>query len=77
MVHDLVMFLSEWRQFPSALCLAGKNLMTARVSMLWKLRLSPDMPPFSLCNKNTLEIRQMNKPLFPTTPLIAFYDIGN
>jgi hypothetical protein len=34
------MFLSEWREFPSAPCLAGKKiLMTARVSML-KLRAS-------------------------------------
>jgi len=32
------MFLSEWREFPSAPCLEGekKNLMTARVSMLLK-----------------------------------------
>ena len=31
------MFLSEWCEFPSAPCLAGKkNLMTARVSMLLK-----------------------------------------
>ena len=32
------MFLSEWREFPSAPCLAGKKkiLMTARVSMLLK-----------------------------------------
>ena len=28
--------LSEWREFPLAPCLAGKNLMTARVSMLLK-----------------------------------------
>ena len=36
------MFLSEWCEFPSALYLAGKkkNLMTARVSMLWKSRTS-------------------------------------
>ena len=33
------MFLSEWREFPSAPCLAGKkNLKTARVSMLLKSR---------------------------------------
>ena len=34
------MFFSEWREFPSALCLAGKKktLMTARVSMLLKSR---------------------------------------
>jgi len=32
------MFLSEWREFPLAPCLAGKkrNLMTAHVSMLLK-----------------------------------------
>ena len=29
----------------------GGNLMTARVSMLLKSRASPDMLPFSLCNK--------------------------
>jgi len=35
------MFLSEWREFPSAHCLAGeKQLMTARVSMLLKSRAS-------------------------------------
>jgi len=36
------MFLSEWREFPSAPCLAGKieNLMTARVSILLKSRVS-------------------------------------
>ena len=33
------MFLSEWREFPSAPCLAEKkNLMTARDSMLLKSR---------------------------------------
>jgi len=35
-----LMFLSEWREFPSAPCLAKKNLMTARVSMLLKWRAS-------------------------------------
>ena len=36
------MFLSEWREFPSAPCLEGgkRNLMTARVSMLLKSRAS-------------------------------------
>jgi len=35
---DKITFLSEWREFPSAPCLAGekKNLMTASVSMLLK-----------------------------------------
>ena len=36
-----LMFLSEWREFPSAPCLAGKkNLKTARVSMFFKSRAS-------------------------------------
>ena len=36
-----LIFRSEWREFPSAPCLAGeKNLMTARVSMLLKSRAS-------------------------------------
>jgi len=71
------MFLSEWREFPSAPCLAEKkNLMTARVSMLLKSRTSPDMLPFSLCDKKRLAIQHMNRPLFPTTLSIPSYDIG-
>ena len=37
-----LMFLSEWREFPPAPCLAGKkkSLMTARVSMLLTSRAS-------------------------------------
>ena len=40
------MFPSEWREFPSAPCIArgGGDLMTARVSMLLKSRV-PDMLP--------------------------------
>jgi len=78
MVHVLLMFLSEWREFPSAHCLAGgkKFLMTARVAMLLKSRASSDMLPFSLCNKKRLAIRHKNRPLFPTTLSIPSYDIG-
>ena len=60
-------------------CLAlqgGGNLITARVSMLLKPRASPDMLPFSLCNKKRLAIRHMNIPLFPMTLSIPSYDIG-
>ena len=39
-----------------------KNLITARVFMLLKSRASPDMLPFSLCNKKRLGIRYMNRP---------------
>jgi len=77
MVHVPLMFLSELSEFPSAPCLAGeKKSKKARVSMLLKPRASPDMLPFSLCNKKTLAIRHMNKYLFPTSLSILFYDIG-
>jgi len=77
MVHVPIVFLSEWREFPSAPCLAGKkNFMTARVSMLLKSRASPHMPPFSLCNKKRLSIRHMNRLLFPTALSIPSYDFG-
>jgi len=77
MVHVPLMFLSEWREFPSAPCLAGKkNLVTARVSILMKLRASPDMLSFSLCNKKRLAIRHRNRLLFPTILSIPSYDIG-
>jgi len=77
MVHVPLMFLSEWHEFPSALCLARKKkLITARVPMLLKSRVSLDMLPFELCNKKILAIRHMNRPPFPTTLSIPFYDMG-
>jgi len=77
MMHVPLIFLSEWREFPSAPCLAEKkrNLMTARVSMLLKSRASLDMLPFSLCNKKRLTIQHLNSPLFPLTLSIPSYDI--
>jgi len=48
--------------------------MSARVSMLLKSCASPDMLPFSLCNKKRLAIRHMNRSLFPTTLSIPSYD---
>jgi hypothetical protein len=75
------MFLSKWCEFTSAPCLAGKgkekekNVMTARVSMLLKSRSSPDMLPFSLCNKKRLAIRHMNSALIPTPLSILSYTI--
>jgi len=44
--------------------------------MLLKSRESPDMFPFSLCNKKRIAIRYMNRPLFPTTLSIPSYDSG-
>jgi len=49
--------------------------MVAHVSILLKPRASPDMLPFSLCNKKILEIRHTNRPLFPTTLSIPSYDM--
>jgi len=65
------MFLSGWREFPLVPCLAGKkNLMTAHVSMLLKLRALPDMLPFSLYNKKRLAIWHKNRLFFPITPSV-------
>ena len=54
----------------------GGDFMTARVSVLLKSRASPDVLPFSLCNKKRLAIRHMNRLLFPTTLSIPSYDMG-
>ena len=40
-----------WISFGALPCRGGRHLMTARVSMLLKLRMSPDVLPFSPCNK--------------------------
>jgi hypothetical protein len=37
--------------------------------------MSPDMLPFSLCNKKRLAIWHMNRPLFPMTLSSLSYDI--
>jgi len=50
--------------------------MTARILMLLKSCASPDVLPFSLCNKKRLAIRHMNRPLLPTTLSFLSYDIG-
>ena len=65
MVHVPLMFLSEWREFPSAPCLAEKKMfMTARVSMLLKSGASPDMLPFSFRNKKkTCNLEHEQTPL--------------
>jgi len=63
MVHVPLTFLSEWREFTSALCLDKKKSMTAHVSMLSESRASPDMLSLSLCNKKRLAIRHMKTPL--------------
>jgi len=44
--------------------------------LLLKSRASPDMIPFSLCNKKILAILHMNRTLFRTTLSIPSYDIG-
>jgi len=76
-VHVPLMFLSDGVNFLRRLALQEKkNSMAARVSMLLKLRASPDMLPFSLCNKKRVAIRHMNRPLFPTTLSIPSYDIA-
>ena len=58
--------------FLQRLALQGEK--KARVSMLLKSRASPDMLPFSPCNKKRLAIRHMNRPLFPMTISTPSYD---
>jgi len=64
-----------WIYFGALLC-RKKKLITARGSVLLKSRTSPDMLPFSLCNKKRLAIRHMNRPLFPMTLSIPSYYKG-
>ena len=79
LVHVPLMFLSEWREFPSAPLLEGEKKLddNSRLDAVEIARVaSPDMLPFILCNKKILAIRHMNRPLFPTTLSIPSYDIG-
>jgi len=55
-----------WISFGAIPC-RKKNLMTACVLMLLKSSTSPDMLPFSLCNKKRLAIWHMNRPLSNNT----------
>jgi len=50
--------------------------MIAPVSMLLKSLASPDMLSFSLCNKKSLAVWHMNRPLFPTTLSSPSYNVG-
>ena len=71
-----VSFIMAWISFSTLPCRKKKNLMTAHVLMLLKSCASPDMFPFSLCNKKRLAIRHMNRTLFLTTISILSYNIG-
>ena len=48
-------------------CKKKNYLTTSCVPMFLKSRASPDMLPYSFCNKEGLAIRHMNRPLFPVT----------
>ena len=76
MVHVSLMFLSEWLEFPSAPCLAGKQKLDVSSRLHVVERASPDMLPYSLRKNKRLAIRHMNSPLFPTTLSTPSYDIG-
>ena len=65
-----------WIFFGALPCRKKKKSMTVRISMLLKLRASPDMLPFRFCNKKILPIRHINRPLFTTTLSIPSYDTG-
>jgi len=59
MVHVPLMFLSEWREFPSAPCLAGKKKPdgSSRLDVVEIARVALHAFPFNLCNKKRLAIR--------------------
>ena len=66
------MLLSEWREFPSAPCLAGKKktLMTTRVSMLLKSRAS--LTCFRACVL-PCRAKDLSAPRYiPLLPLLTF-----
>ena len=58
-----------------ALACTKKKIDDSCDSMLLKSRASPDMLPFSLCNKTRLAIRHMNRPLFPMTLSIRHLEV--
>ena len=70
-----VYFRIAWIYFGALPC-RKNNFMIACVTMSLKSRVSPDMLPFSLCNKEIYAIRHTNRLLFPTTLSIPSYDIG-
>ena len=69
------MFLSEWRKFPSAPCLAGgkKNLMTARVSMLLKSRAS--LTCFRACFLPG-QVKDLSAPRYNASTIILTNDLA-
>ena len=68
------MFLSEWREFSLKPCLSEKKIDDSSRLDVAEIARVPDMLSFSLCYKKRLAIRYMNRPLFPTTLSIPFYD---
>ena len=72
--------------FPECFCQNGVDFfrrLAFQEKKTWQLEsrcclncASPDMLPFSLCNKINLANRHMNRPLFPKTQSIPSYDIG-
>ena len=78
MVNVPLMFPWEWREFPSAPCLAEKKKtwwqLTSRCCWNRARRLTCFLSA-SVTTKD-FAIRHMNTPLFPTTLSIPSYDIG-
>ena len=63
--YDGACFSQNGVNFLRRLALQEKNLMTAHIPMLLKTHASPDMLPFSLCNKKRLAIWRMNRRPLP------------
>jgi len=76
MVRVPQMFVSEWREFPSAPCLGEKNWWQLASRCCWNRarRLTCFLPAFVTKRP---KIRQTNRPIFPMALSIPSYNIGN
>ena len=70
------MFLSEWREFPSAPCFAGKKIEEgSRLDVVEMARVAWHVS-FSLCEKKRLAIRHMNWPRPTTSEVVRAKDFS-
>ena len=78
MVHFSLMFLSEWREFPSAPCLAGKKNLddSSRLDVCWNRARRLTCFLSASVTRKDLQFGTWTDPLFPTTLSFPSYDIG-
>ena len=79
MVHVPLMFLSQWREFSSAPCLAGKKSDDSSCLHVVEIAHAlPDMLPFSLCKKKTGNSAHEQTPLSNNTidSVLRHWEVG-